>query len=264
MNSLKKTVAVLIAAASLAACGGGATSNEATSTTVLRQKNGAFTAAENLLKKAASAAGRTTTTSTSTTTTTEAPKDCKAGYACFVGDIGPGGGKVIYDAGATQTVGRYLEVALADIGSTNWCNITTSVIGAGETIMGSGAANTLKIDSACSSGAGQLAADYVSKTGASDWYLPSREELDVVCKYANGINTASNSARSCSDAIRAGGVVKDTSFSAAYYWTSTEWSDIVAVYQAMYNGGTYTGFKTNNVKAYVNGVRPVRAFSAQF
>ena len=37
--------------------------------------------------------------------------DCSTGAACAVGDTGPGGGIVVYDAGSKQSWGQYIEMA---------------------------------------------------------------------------------------------------------------------------------------------------------
>ena len=53
----------------------------------------------------------TTTIAASTTSTSPVKLTCANGGACGLGDTGPGGGIVIFDAGSTQSWGRYLEVA---------------------------------------------------------------------------------------------------------------------------------------------------------
>jgi hypothetical protein len=53
----------------------------------------------------------TTTIAASTTSTSPAKLTCSNGGACGLGDTGPGGGIVIFDAGSSQSWGRYLEVA---------------------------------------------------------------------------------------------------------------------------------------------------------
>lgn len=105
---------------------------------------------------------------------------------CAIGDTGPGGGIVLYDAGKRKEWGRYLEWA-PDYWhgpgwdpTPMWCSplrrgyrgyVPTSIE------MGSGPANTEAIVKACGrrSAAGMVAA--YRGGGKDDWFLPSREEL---------------------------------------------------------------------------------------
>jgi hypothetical protein len=94
---------------------------------------------------------------------------CVAGGPCAIGDTGPGGGIVFYDAGSVQPWGRYLEAAPAGWNggpldpSAIWCSNTTTLIpGAMGTAIGTGAANTANMLAACSSGAANLARSYIS------------------------------------------------------------------------------------------------------
>ena len=103
-----------------------------------------------------------TTTSTSTTsTTTTVVASCATGAECAVGDVGPGGGIVIYDAGSVQQWGRYLEVAcvgwsdgicggsdLADPGVPWGCS-GTEISGADGDAIGTGETNTEDIIVGC-------------------------------------------------------------------------------------------------------------------
>ena len=86
--------------------------------------------------------------------------------------------------------------------------------------------------------------------GKTDWFIPSKAELNYVCLYARSL---SESAGTCS-----GGSLR-TGFVGASYWSSSEYDQDRAWYQNFSNGG----------QAYVDGlkgasvyVRPVRMFGS--
>ncbi len=117
----------------------------------------------------------------------ERGKICLVESSCKVGNIGPGGGVVFYDAGNQQSWGRYLEVAPSGWSGSaldpllTWCNLSYSFSTRSEAI-GSGEANTDLIIAGCSSGAAVAARQYKGG-GKSDWSLPSMEELNQLYKY---------------------------------------------------------------------------------
>lgn len=155
--------------------------------------------------------------------------------AYSIGDVGPGGGFVFYDAGSHQPWGRYLEAAPAD-SSTGviWCN-KTSFVG---TLLkvGTGQANTLRIIAHCSSGAARSADKYVAPNGTADWFLPSRDELNLM--YTNLARRG------------IGGFATD------YYWCSSEDETGSAWDQLFANGAQEDRGSKNDV----DHVRPARAF----
>lgn len=116
---------------------------------------------------------------------------CVLGDSCKVGNTGPGGGVVFYDAGIEQSWGRFLEFApngwygSASDASVKWCDKDLwSVIGPQGTSIGQGKPNTNLMLKNCTSGAGVVAASY--KGGAKDdWFLPSKDELNELCKYVS-------------------------------------------------------------------------------
>ena len=111
---------------------------------------------------------------------------CADGGACAIGDIGPGGGMVFYDAGSEQAWGRYMEAAPAgwNGGSTNqkevWCDKIGPTVALSESIS-SGFDNTKTMVAACSLGAANTAATYTGG-GKNDWFLPSLAELTELWK----------------------------------------------------------------------------------
>jgi hypothetical protein len=102
-----------------------------------------------------------------------------------IGDIGPGGGLVFYDKGSKSDGWQYLEAAPGDLGEAEWGAYRNTVSGT-ETAIGAGKKNTQLIvaflkqnnETGC---AAQLCDDYVLN-GKRDWFLPSKDELDLMYK----------------------------------------------------------------------------------
>lgn len=99
----------------------------------------------------------------------QASVPCAAGGPCARGDVGPGGGIVVYDAGSVQPWGRYLEIAPNGWSGSSadpeaaWCSDTSTTIpGPMDTWIGAGKANTASMLAACTSGAANLVAAYTS------------------------------------------------------------------------------------------------------
>ncbi len=164
---------------------------------------------------------------------------CAMGGSCQIGDIGPGGGKVFYDAGITEAWGRYLEFA-----PTNWYDASTTVdpsahwcTGAGSSALvgtysglGNGETNTANMVAGCNSGdAGNLAAAYAGG-GFHDWYLPNAQEFVEIKSQAASIGF---------------------DYQVHSHWVSYEWNEVGAEDDAY--GFSYKSIQTAQV-------HPIRAF----
>lgn len=190
-----------------------------------------------------------------------AAKICTPTGKCPIGITGPGGGIVFYDAGSQQSWGRYLEFAPnAWSGAVNdtaavWCDklgisLTAGVDPAtvGEEV-GKGKANTNLMVATCTSGAAVLARAYLGG-GKADWFLPSKGELNELCKFSRSqasgdLKTVCNT----SGALR-------TVLVANFYWSSTEFTVEAAWVQDFGSGP-----QNYNPKDYDSiSVRPIRAF----
>jgi len=144
-----------------------------------------------------------------------------------------GGGIIFFIDGS----GQHGMIAAKQDLSTNvaWYNGVYKVTGATGAALGTGAANTRKIVNALGNSgnyAALLCSNFKSG-GFSDWYLPSKAELNQLFKQRSKV----------------GG------FSGSNYWSSTEASSTNAWDQEF--GG---GFKFSDDKGFTILVRPVRSF----
>ena len=191
---------------------------------------------------------------------------CVIDGSCLIGSTGPGGGIVFYDAGSQRSWGRYLEFApngwsgkLEDPAAP-WCNLTN--VNLEETVtdpflkaslgleIGKGPANTNLMLAHCNSGAAVLAHEYKGG-GKSDWFLPSKDELNELCKYARGQATG-DAQISCNS----GGVLRSGFLNVPYASSSDASADFAwaQFFQSGFNSGSFFA------KRYLEYVRPVRAF----
>ena len=200
------------------------------------------------------------------------PKSAKAATDYVVGDPGPAGGTIFYvattpfrcDVGQTDYC-KYLEAAPNGwnsgsdpqlkwgVGSVPSSCASKSIPGARGTSIGSGFANTVAIMIACPDASGNnfapaaRAADiYAPSVSGADWFLPSKDELNELCKYARQTGQTGGSGEVCSS----GGTLRG-GFASGSYWSSSE-----NEYQYFPSGVQYT---TDRGQALY--VRPVRAFA---
>lgn len=149
-----------------------------------------------------------------------------------IGDTGPAGGKVFF---VTDYSHHGLEAALQDQGiNVEWGCTGTPINGAGGVLIGTGVQNTSDILAGCTQAniAAELADNY-EFNGYTDWFLPSKDELNILFFQKDVV----------------GG------FASASYWSSSQSSSDDAWYQDFSNGGQYS-----NYKDYPARVRAIRAF----
>ena len=156
----------------------------------------------------------------------------------MIGDKGPAGGWIFYDKGKFSDGWQYLEAAPKDQSEdVVWgCNGKSIWrISDKRTGIGQGKSNTHEIIKNCGEYkiAAKVAASYRSG-GKRDWFLPSREELDVMLRnlYQNGI----------------GDMIIDDYWSSSEYNASTAWAVDIQI------------FIEKEEKVYGKRVRAIRAF----
>ncbi|MEI6387909.1 MAG: caspase family protein [Spirochaetota bacterium] len=157
-----------------------------------------------------------------------------------IGDTGPAGGIVFYDKGSVSDGWRYLEAAPSDQSTgAEWWNGSYISIATG-TAVGTGKANTAAIIAA--QGSGGYAATLcknLSLGGYSDWYLPSKDELNLM--YTN---------------LKQAGL---GGFSGAWLWSSSQYNDRGAWVQDGSYGGQATA-RTAMVRSGLVGPLPINPF----
>lgn len=199
-----------------------------------------------------------------------------------IGDTGPGGGTIYYyssvgfSCGPTRTsTCKYLEAAPAGwisnadtSTSRTWAQASlqsSAVFSDTSTIysIGAGYQNTIAIinqgNSDSSTSAAALARSYtstVSGTTFNDWFLPSKDELNQMCKWQANIYGVSASVVCNSDFTRVNTGIGASGFASGTYWTSSEYSALVPWTQ-IFTGGSQSAGSGKGATRYV---RPSRAF----
>jgi hypothetical protein len=157
----------------------------------------------------------------------------------LIGDTGPAGGIIFYLSDNTGLHG--LEAAPVDQHSSAWGCYMAPIDGT-SAVLGSGLANTNKIVARCAEAntAAKVAQAY-TLNGFSDWYLPSKDELNLMY---------TSIGRGAAQPITNVG-----SFADLTYWSSTEDDNYLAWYQDFLDGSQF-----NPNKYSIRRVRAVRAF----
>ena len=189
------------------------------------------------------------------------PSCSDSAVGCRVGDTGPGGGIVVYDAGSAQPWGRYLEIAPKQCESsrlqysrgpynssriflTAKDRVATKLIGAGER-------TTEKLQRLLAPNLAAIVAWNSRCGGMSDWFLPSKDELNEAFRWLSHSRTGF-------DLTPAG------QFERGYYWTSSDYNGFTAWTQYFADGQQFDRRQTlsGNVKPPARPflMRPMRAF----
>jgi hypothetical protein len=179
---------------------------------------------------------------------------------CVIGDRGPAGGIVVYDAGSDQSWGRYLEIAPQSceivkvaFNSTNSkpTLYTSNVERSKAKAIGTGAKNTAMLAEKFA-GAAKMASDSTC-SNYSDWFLPSKDELNEAFRQLSHSRTGLQ-------LTPVGG------FDRGYYWTSSDYNGSTAWAQYFADGQQFDRVQTldGNRKppARPFRVRPMRAFKS--
>ncbi|MFM7821152.1 MAG: hypothetical protein ACKPAF_10050, partial [Actinomycetota bacterium] len=189
------------------------------------------------------------------------------GQDCKIGDLGPAGGIIVYDAGSQQPWGRFLEVAPKSCEQSNlpWASREVlPMLSANDRILGkaigAGRTNTKRIVNFAANfqklvpnKTQMFAAVQASMecNGFKDWFLPSKDELNEACRHLSHSRTGRQ-------------LTPAGQFDRGYYWTSsdyngkTAWSQYFADCQQFDRVQTLGGNASGAQRSFL--VRPMRAF----
>lgn len=189
---------------------------------------------------------------------------CTNDGPCSVGDVGPAGGVVFYDAGMRKSWGRYLEVSPKVAERVGWpwrkprykpqvdriydeSDKPSRIKRVESKAIGMGKSNTNQI--VREYGRGRYAARYAynySLNGYDDWFLPSADELDVMYNVLYAVEEPLSA------------------FAPTYYWSSSEY-DLYNAWTVLFRSGQRfdrEGWFTAEDTGLPNAIRlrPIRAF----
>jgi hypothetical protein len=165
-----------------------------------------------------------------------------------IGDTGPAGGIIFYDNGSVINGWRYLEASLNDFtaqwGASNLGVTGPSLNNTTGLSIGNGKQNTQIIVAALNqrgeTGRAAQVCVNLDINGFTDWFLPSRDELNLMYQnlHSNGLGN----------------------FSAADYWSSTENSALNGVAYAWNQSFSYGSQRSTVRRDTVCSVRAIRSF----
>ncbi len=199
------------------------------------------------------------------------------GGPCALGDTGPGGGRIFYKDLTRAAGSQYFEVSClgwsdgtcggSDLEdkAAEWGCYKKSIQGADGTAIGTGEQNTADIVYRCAERniAAKFADDLVLG-GYNDWFLPSKDELNALCKWA--YNDTVN--QFCQDDDDQGSFslryniffLPNEDAVKYYYWSSSEYDGDRAWKQNMLNDKRHGYAKTCGDFCVIPRFRPVRSF----
>jgi hypothetical protein len=181
---------------------------------------------------------------------------------CTIGDRGPAGGIVVYDAGSDQQWGRYLEIApqsceIVEVAFRTYATVSnptlyySNVERSKAKAIGMGAKNTAMLAERFA-GAAKMASDSTCNN-YSDWFLPSKDELNEAFRQLSHSRTGLQ-------LTPVGG------FARGYYWTSSDYDGNTAWSQYFADGQQFDRVQIlSKNKQKPNRpllARPMRAFKS--
>lgn len=151
---------------------------------------------------------------------------CKEDNFCKVGDVGPGGGTVFYVG--SEVINKWNEKYQGGklMEFLDAYPESKSVSPCGRKIkygdidgVGAGARNTGLLGGACSETNPINIARNATNGGKSDWFIPSRDELNLICRYSRGQSTETTGACNASAPNQLGARFTETFWSSSSVFT---------------------------------------------